>query len=99
MTGDEDDELTEIELAIKRGHIGILALSRELAFEQLDIHRPDGCPNYEDCLKFACIMNWKSWSCLLCDGEHSGVPGDIHAKGYGEIYGELGDDMDDSEGF
>jgi hypothetical protein len=63
------DEPSEIELAVMRGHRGILALSKELSIEQIDLHRPDGCKRYEECLMYACIRNWRSWSCLFCDGE------------------------------
>ena len=41
-------------------------LKNALLFRQVDANRIEGCQLYEDCLRFAGVQEYTSWSCAGC---------------------------------
>lgn len=49
-------------------HEGLLELEQDLEIEEVMNHRNEECPYYEECLRYAAALHWRSFSCILCEG-------------------------------
>ncbi len=45
---------------------GIVERQTPLTEYNAFVHRRDGCEHYDDCLSFAALSRWRSFSCLQC---------------------------------